>query len=94
MDLATNFIFLVIFGVIGFITEKIWGFDPYKWYSDLGAVILSSGIFLLILPIVLNPTDVSGNTNRVVLWFTNVLPGTLIGDVAGSFISAITGGGK
>ena len=92
MGLAEFFIFLIIFGIVGFITEKIWGFNPYKIYSDIGVLAVASGVVFVMLPAAFNPEDINGNVNRVVLWFTNVLPGAIIGDVAGSFISVITGG--
>ena len=94
MSLASFFIFLIIFGIVGFVTEKIWGFNPYKIFSDIGALILISGIIFIMIPAVFNPEDIDGNINRIVLWFTNVLPGAFIGDAAGSFISAITGDKK
>lgn len=94
MGLETLFIFLVIFGIIGFITEKIWGLNPYKIYSDIGALVLVTGIMFVMFPTIANPEDINGNVDRVVLWFTNVLPGALIGDIAGSIISKITGGGR
>ncbi len=91
MELGTLFIFLVIFGIVGFITEKIWGLNPYKIYSDIGALILLTGVLFVMLPTIVNSEDINGNTNRLVLWFTNVLPGALIGDVAGSFVAELTG---
>jgi len=94
MELGTLFIFLVIFGIVGFITEKIWGLNPYKIYSDIGALILITGVLFIMLPTILNPEDIDGNINRVVLWFTNILPGAIIGDIAGTIIAAITGGKK
>jgi len=92
MELGTFFIFLVIFGVIGFITEKIWGLNPHKIYSDIGALVLVAGIIFIMLPIVFNPEDINGNTDSVVNFFVKVLPGAVVGDLAGSFIAEITGG--
>jgi len=92
MSLETLFIFLVIFGIVGFITEKILGLNPYKIYLDIGALIIFSGLFFIMLPVIFNPEDINGNLNRIVLWFTSILPGAIIGDIAGSFISTITGG--
>jgi len=92
MDLGAFFIFLIIFGIIGFITEKIWGLNPYKIYSDIGVLVLATGIIFVMLPTVFNPEDINGNIDRIVLWFTNVLPGAVVGDVAGSFVAELTGG--
>jgi len=92
MELGTFFIFLVIFGIIGFITEKIWGLNPYKIYTDIGALILITGVLFVMLPAVFNPEDINGNIDRVVNFFVKILPGAVIGDAAGSFIAEIAGG--
>ncbi len=91
MSLETNLIFLILFGLIGFVTEKIFGWNPYKIYSDVGTLIIASGIIFIMLPAVFNPEDINGNMDRIIFWFTGILPGAIIGDIAGSFISAITG---
>ena len=92
MDLGSFLIFLIIFGVIGFIIEKIWGWNPYTIYSHIGAIILASGIIFIMLPAVFNPQDVEGNMNQVVAFFTNVLPGEVVGEAAGGIIAELTGG--
>ena len=92
MDLAYFFIFLVIFGIIGFIVEKIFGWNPYTIYEHIGAIILVSAILFIMLPAVLNPEDINGNINRVTTFFVNILPGEVIGEAAGAFIAELTGG--
>jgi hypothetical protein len=94
MDLGTFLIFLIIFGIIGFITEKIWGINPYKIYTDIGVLILVIVIIFMFFPIIFNPQDINGNTQRIVVFFVKILPGAIIGDVAGSVISKITGNKK
>jgi len=94
MEPGTFLIFLVIFGIIGFITEKIWGLNPYKIYSDIGALVLVTGVMFVMFPAIIHPEDLDGNINRIVTFFTNILPGAVIGDIAGSIISKITGGGR
>jgi len=92
MDLGYFFLFLVIFGVIGFVIEKIWGWNPYTVYSHIGAIILVSGIIFIMLPVIFNPEDINGNINRVTTFFVNVLPGEIVGEVAGAFLAELTGG--
>lgn len=91
MDLGYFFLFLLIFGVIGFIIEKIWGWNPYTIYNHIGAIILVSGIIFIMLPAVFNPQDIEGNMNRVVFFFINILPGEIVGEAAGAFIAKLTG---
>jgi len=40
MDLGMQLILLIIFGIIGFITDKIWRINPYKIFSDISAALL------------------------------------------------------
>jgi len=44
------------------------------------------------LPAVFNPQDINSNINRVTTFFTNVLPGEIIGEAAGAFLAEIIGG--
>ncbi len=92
MDLGAFFIFLIIFGIVGFITEKIGGLNPYKIYLDIGALILAIGTVFVVLPAVFNPKDINGNVNRIVNFFVKILPGAVVGDIAGSSIAEVTGG--
>jgi len=92
MTEAGFFIFLVIFGIVGFITGKIWGVNPYKIFTDIGAFITIGGLFLIMLPVIFNPEDVVGNTDRVVNYFVKILLGAIIGDMVGTLVASLTGG--
>jgi uncharacterized membrane protein len=94
MTEAGFFIFLIIFGVVGFVTGKIWGINPYKIFTDIGAFVTIGGLFFILLPVIFNPEDVVGNTDRVINYFVKILPGAVIGDLAGTTIASITGGGR
>ncbi len=90
MDLGAFFIFLVIFGIIGFIVQKLFGWNPYTIYGHIGSLILFSSIILLFIPIIFHLEDINGNINRVTTFFVNVFPGEVIGEIAGSFIASLT----
>lgn len=94
MSLESNFIFLVIFGVVGFITEKIWGTNPYKMYSDISMFVILLVVVAVILPAINNPEYIEGNVDRLVNLAVNILPGVIVGDMAGSFVAKITGEAK
>lgn len=91
MSLETNLIFLVIFGLVGYIVQKIWEFNPYKYYGIFGTISIIVSLILAYLPTIINPLDVVNNTNNIVNWFINILPGTIVGDIAGQIISSLTG---
>ena len=90
MDLGTTFILLIIFGIIGFITEKIWGINPAKIYSDIVAIVV---ILVLVSFIPTGTTDLNqslDNIENLVTFFADALPGIIIGDLAGTFVSKLT----
>lgn len=91
MDAGTNLIFLIIFGIIGFIISKIWDINPYRIFSDLLAGIFVISLMLLLLPVILNPSSSLDYIPLVINLFVNNLPGMVIGDIAGSIIASITG---
>jgi len=94
MSLETNLVFLIIFGFIGYATEKTWGFNIEKVYSDIGGVFLGLALFFLVLPVVFNPNNAPTVIDKLMTVFTDALPGAVIGDIAGSFVSKVTGGRK
>jgi hypothetical protein len=94
MDLGTNLIFLIIFGVAGFIIDKIWDFDPAEYWAKFGTASVGITLLLAYLPIVFNPEDIMGNVERLTNWFVAILPGTIIGDLAGQIVAEITGRGR
>jgi len=93
MDLGMQFILLIIFGVVGFITERLFGINPYKIASDLAATVLIIGLVFYILPITINPSPeiAAKSIQNLVNFFVNSLPSVILGDVVGSIVSAITG---
>ena len=92
MNLITNLIFLVIFGVIGYILNRIFDFNPYDYWTKFGAISLILSLLLAYIPVIFNPMDVVGNIERLMKWFVDILPGTIIGDIAGPIVSNLTGG--
>ena len=92
MDLGTNLIFLVIFGIFGFVISKIWDVNPYRIFSDIVAAVIIIMLVIAMLPAIFNPENALDAIPNVVDVFANSLPGIIIGDVAGSIIGTITGG--
>jgi hypothetical protein len=91
MDMATNLIFLVIFGLIGFVISKIWGINPYRIFSDIGTVVIMVPLMFFVINASLNPENALNLIEPMVDFFVNNLPGIMIGDIAGSLIAEITG---
>ena len=92
MSLKTNLIFLIIFGIIGFIINKIWDFNPAEYWEKFGSISVGITLIIAYLPAVFNPEDVINNIERLTNWFVAILPGTIIGDLAGQIVSRLTGG--
>lgn len=91
MNLETNLIFLIVFGILGYIVQKIWNFNPYHYYERFGAISLIVTLVIAYLPAVFNPQDVGTNLDRLINWFITILPGTIVGDIAGQIVYSITG---
>lgn len=91
MSLETNLIFLIIFGVAGYIISKIWDFNPYEYWTKFGTISVGVSLLLAYLPAVFNPDDVVGNIERLMNWFVAIFPGVIIGDFAGQAVSSLTG---
>ena len=94
MSLESNLIFLIIFGIIGFFVEKFFDFNPAEYWAKFGSASLGISLIIIYLPIIFNPSDLNGNIDRLMNWFVNVLPGVIIGDLAGQIVSKITGGSR
>jgi len=85
MEPATMFLFLVIFAIIGFITDLILGLDVYKMYLDIGAFI----VILVMVLIFLSKDDPLSKIERITTYFAYSLVGTVLGDAAGTFVGEI-----
>jgi len=92
MDLATNLIFLVAFGLFGFVVSYFFDINPYRIFSDIAAAFIIVLLIIAMLPAIFNPENALDAIPNVVDVFANNLPGIIIGDIAGSIIGAITGG--
>ena len=92
MSLETNFIFLVIFGLIGFVIDKLFDFNPAEYWAKFGSISIILSLIIAYLPAVFNPEDVVNNIDRLMNWFVAILPGTIIGDLAGQVVAKLTGG--
>jgi len=90
MSLETNLIFLVIFGIAGYVINKIWDFNPYEYWEKFGAISIVVSLIIAYLPAIFNPDDVVNNVNRITNWFVAILPGTIIGDFVGQVVSNLT----
>lgn len=91
MSLESNLIFLVIFGVSGFIISSFWGINPYRIFSDIGEAFFVIFLFIIFLPAIVNPDNTLETIPNILNLFVSNLPGIIIGDAAGSIIAAITG---
>ena len=91
MDLIINFLFLVIFGIVGFVTDKICGFNLAKICSDIGAVVFILLIYSFIPREITDLNQSINNLENMLTFFVNALPGILIGDSAGTIVSQLTG---
>ena len=90
MDLGITLIALIIFGVFGFIISKIWGINPYRIFSDISAAVIIIAMFAIIFPSIQDPNKAIDTIPALVNYFGAALPGIVIGDIAGSFVSAVT----
>lgn len=91
MSLESNLIFLVIFGVSGFVISKFYGINPYRIFTDLGEAFFVILLFIIFLPAISNPENALETIPKILDLFVSNLPGIIIGDAAGSIIAAITG---
>jgi len=91
MDLSTNLSFLIIFGVFGFIISKIIGINPYRMVSDITSTVIIILLVIVFLPALINPKNATDVIPNVITVFTDNFPGIILGDIAGTFIGAITG---
>ncbi|MFH1311432.1 MAG: hypothetical protein ABIH65_03445 [Nanoarchaeota archaeon] len=94
MSLESNLLFLVIFGISGYVVNKIFDFNPAEYWVKFGTISIIASLTIAYLPTVFNPEDVVNNVLRITTWFTNILPGVIIGDIAGQIVSSFTGGNK
>ena len=90
MDLGTNLVFLIIFGLFGFFISKFWGINPYRIFSDLVIAVIIISLLIAMWPAIITPEKATDTIHTVVDVFANTFPGIIIGDLAGSIISAIT----
>ena len=91
MDLASQLILLIIFGIIGFITEKLIGLNLYRIISDLGTAILVLALVFFVYPLSPDPNIIAKKLEIMITFFVESLPSFVIGDIAGTFVSVITG---
>jgi len=97
MELATLLIVLIIFGLISFVIERIWGVNPYKVFSAVGMITIVFFMIYIMWPVLTNSTDINStliSIDRLTNWFVNFLPGAIIGDVVGIILSKLSGGGR
>ena len=88
MDLGMQLILGIIFGIIGFLTDKIWGI-PYKIFSDIGAAIFIVSLMFFVSPVVVNPSPnvAAKSIEKLVKFFVESLPSIVVGDIVGTAVS-------
>jgi hypothetical protein len=89
MSLISNFIFLILFGLLGFFVEKIWKINPFKYWTLFGTITVLGSLFLVYVPVIFNPDDIANNIDRLTMWLVNILPGVIFGDLAGQIVSRV-----
>lgn len=90
IDLGIALIALIIFGVFGFIISKIWGINPYRIFSDISAAVIVVAMIVIVFPSIQDPNKALDAIPALINYFGAAFPGIIIGDIAGSFIGAIT----
>jgi len=91
MDLASQFIILIIFGIIGFIIGYFTGFNPANLFSNIGAVVIILPAIFIILKEIANPEYVPQAVNDLAKWLVDTLPGAITSDAAGAVVGALVG---
>ena len=89
MDLGAQLVLLIIFGIVGFITDKIWGVNPYKIFSDISAAIFIVSLMFFVSPVVVNPSPnvAAKSIENLVKFFVESLPSIVVGDIVGTAVS-------
>ena len=90
MDIGTNLLFLIIFGIFGFIISKIIEVNPYRIFTDLIAIFIILSLIIAIWPAIVTPEKAVETIPNIIDVFANNLPGIIIGDIAGSIVGSIT----
>lgn len=90
MNYGTQLIILIIFGLIGFVMDKIIGIDPFRIFSDLTAAITVIALISFVFPAATNPDAALSNMDNMINFFVESLPSIVIGDAAGTIVSRIT----
>ncbi|MCD6236370.1 MAG: hypothetical protein J7K13_00245 [Thermoplasmata archaeon] len=91
MDLVSMFIFLVIFGLIGFVIGYFTGFNPANLFANISAVAIISPLIFTVLKTSSNPDYAIDAVGDIMKWLADNLPGIIIGDAAGAVVGAIVG---
>jgi len=90
VNFTPMFISAIIFCLIGFFTEKVFGLNIEKFASDIIACffLITMLSFVTFSPQSIN--DSADNIAKMINFFVSALPGIVIGDVAGSLVAEIT----
>ena len=91
MDLASQLILGIIFGVVGFIIGKLCGFNPATAAADIGAIIVILPLIVIIFRVSVNPESGLNALGDMINWFVNYWPGIVIGEITGNIVGAVTG---
>jgi len=91
MDLASQFIILVIFGIIGLIIGYLTGFNPANLILNIVAIVTIAPLFFIVLGVISNPENALNSINDLTNWLVANLPGVVVSDAAGAVVGAIVG---
>ena len=72
MDLGTNLIFLIVFGLVGFGISKIWGVNPYRIFSDIIAAVIIISLIIAMFPAILEPEKAIEDVNKAIAMLKEV----------------------
>jgi hypothetical protein len=94
MNLEGQLLFLVIFGLIGFVIGYFTGFNPANAYSQIGIIVFLVPVFLIVIKVAFNPDTGLDAVNYIITWYADNIVGIVIGDLAGTIVGSIVGGKK
>ena len=91
MDLLTNFILLVIAGILSYYT-KYEGLEYLlNQYEQLSKLIILLIVVLLFIPALTDPANIGSVMRSIITLLFQEFPGLIVGAIAGFVVSIITG---
>jgi len=91
MDVGLTILLLVIFGVIGYFLSYFIGLNIYTLFCNISVILIFAPLIILIFYATINPEAAIYKLGDVFVLVFNNFPSIMIGNIAGIFISIITG---